>query len=151
MSPLPAQRSQLSEPWIEFLDTEWYGWGQVPEGDRDAWKQGRWAATTVEIHLHLVRQLGQPNRLTEIALTDAELIDEITQSVLERGFDHPMIVVVDKHGRMLLRDGHHRLIAATRLGIAKVPVRFEQGERIKSPTAVPVATMLPTLLLAASS
>lgn len=134
--------------WVcEFLDDEWAHRPVIAPPPGPGWRQGPWANEVVEVPRVLVARLAQPNRMSDI-VADADHIDNLTASIGSRGFDEPMVVVVDKHGRMLLKDGHHRLVAATRLGLGRVPIRFREGEKIGSPTAQPVATMLPALLLA---
>lgn len=114
------------------------------------WRRGPWAGEVVEVPRVLVARLAQPNRMSDIAV-DVDHIDNLTAEIRQRGFDEPLVVVLDKHGRMLLKDGHHRLVAASRLGLRLVPIRFREGEKIGSPTAQPVAAMLPALLLAVAN
>lgn len=130
----------------EFLDTEWHDRPPFTPKARDAWRIEYPEA--IPLPISLVRKLAQPNRLAEISLNDRDLLDYLTTSIGDRGFDEPMMVVLDDHGRVLLRDGHHRLIAASVLGLSTVPVVFQQSKKINIATAQSVAAMLPRLLSA---
>ncbi len=130
---------------MEFLDTEWYDHWQETPVKTQGWETGRFADQTVLLPLALVRKLAQPNRLSEIQLTDKDHLQDLLTSVKARGFDEPMVVVLDDHGRIVLKDGHHRLIVAVQLKLLKVPVRFQRSKRINT-AACSMADMLPQLL-----
>lgn len=134
--------------WQEFLDAEWFqsDWVEVSK-PVEGWTIDRYAEETVLLPLSLIKPLAQPNRLNEISLIDKDLLDDIEVSLAERGFDTAMVVVVDDFGRIVLKDGHHRLIAALRLRLQVVPVRFQRGKKINT-TASSLSELLPRLLLA---
>jgi len=42
------------------------------------------------------------------------------------GIKEPFVILIDGKSRMTLQDGHHRLLSADRVGLLKIPVRFEK-------------------------
>lgn len=127
---------------IEFLDTEWFEYW-VPATRRDRW---RWAAngsSAVTVPTSMIVALMQPDRLRMIR--DESLV-ELTASVKQYGFLEPLTVVVDMLGRAVLKDGHHRMLVCELLEIGRVPVWFNQSERIRVQGGLPMATLIGELV-----
>lgn len=93
-----------------------------------------------------MERLAQPDRINTIRLRETDQVDVLIDDLRFRGFSEPMIVVVDVRGRMVLKDGHHRLLAATVLGIDRVPVRFRRSERVSTSGGAAAQDMIPLLM-----
>lgn len=132
----------------EFLDAEWYDHWQTLPSKRDAWRTGKHADVTVEVPLALLGQMVQLDRASTISVHDKDYMDELISSIRSRGFDIPIVVAIDRNGRMVVKDGHHRIAAAQRLGLRLVPTRFENAQKLSMNGSVLVQSMLPALLLA---
>lgn len=109
--PIPYE-IHWRDPWPE-------PWRDAPGGDR---------AFLVPRSKLVV--LAKPMRLAEIR-HDRLRLAEIETSVQKRGILHPLIVVVDRNGKVSLLDGHHRLLVAERIHMDALPVVIREGERIR--------------------
>ncbi len=127
----------------EFLDEllDVAPWRPRP---RDAWRRGRHADTTFEITVTVLGQLANPTRIRDIS-RDVDRLTWVRESMVDRGIDQPLILVVDHAGRVTLRDGHHRYLGAVALGWVSLPARLEVSERIRS-HGIPVHEVLAGLM-----
>lgn len=57
----------------------------------------------------LLHEIAQPARLREIG-TDVERLGWLRGLLLTDGLERPLEVTVDVHGRIVLGNGHHRLL-----------------------------------------
>ena len=62
-------------------------------------------------------------------------IEDIKQSIAEKGFTEPLIVEVDTNGNSNLIEGNHRLFAAKELGVKNIPVRVVRGKNVEESRA----------------
>ncbi len=115
--------------WVEFLDENQFRVEWLPP-IRDRWRNTP-NVGAVEVPIAVLWNLANPQRLVEVARNQAWL-DMLTVELQHRGFDKPGVVVVDRSGRIALKDGHHRLVCATALSLGVMPVRFVRAERIRS-------------------
>lgn len=133
---------------IEFLDDMWHERPLPrPPRPRDAWRTTRFAASTVLVARPLVEMVAQTVRLSQIRARERDVIDEIGDSIRQRGFDLPLLLVVDSLGTLLLKDGHHRIAAI--MGddrVPLVPVRFKTAERVQVSGGQAASLMIPLLL-----
>jgi hypothetical protein len=100
--------------YCEFLDTEWY-FDAVPVS-RPTYKR---------LPVWLIRSIAQPSRVRKILTTDEDILSDLSLSVARYGLLKPIILKLDKNGRITLFDGHHRMIVAERLGIQEMPFTIE--------------------------
>lgn len=132
---------------VEFIDTEWYqAEPLVVFIEKEGWTRGLWADQVVLLDQDLVSGLAQPDRLTEIQRKDIQILDDLEVAIRHRGFDEPLLVLIDKNGKVVLRDGHHRLVVSRRLGIKKLPVRFKKSENIRYNAGMMARDVLPRIL-----
>ncbi|WP_435185165.1 CBS domain-containing protein [Halobellus sp. EA9] len=85
-------------------------------------KVGKLMRTLEQIHEITVHQDSRTVRLDDLTPTQARVYaDELEgrQYELERGLAEPL-VVIDNGGDLLLADGHHRVMAAYKLGIEEM-------------------------------
>ena len=90
------------------------------------WKEEGYANVSESVPLASLEKLREFDRAGVDALpgtASREKIDALKESISERGFDSPLILGVDKKGRLVLEEGNHRLAAARELGLESVPVR----------------------------
>lgn len=100
--------------YSEFLDTEWY-YDTVPV-PRPTYKK---------LSTGLLRGLSQPSRIRRILTTDEDILHDLSLSVARHGILEPVILKLDRNGRITVFDGHHRVIVAERLGIQEMPVEIQ--------------------------
>lgn len=135
---MPAQPEFLDE----YLDVaDWQ-----PRRPRDAWRRGKFAEQSFLLSLSVLQVLANDRRTAQISM-DVERLAWIEQSLKERGVDQPLVLVVDRAGRLGLKDGHHRVLIASRLGWSSLPVRLERSDRLRS-HGVPAHDVLGDLLRA---
>jgi hypothetical protein len=63
--------------------------------------------------------------LAEITVKDKDIINSLVDSISRIGFKESVAVLIGE-SKIRLKDGNHRLIAAMRLGIKKMPVQFSK-------------------------
>lgn len=106
------------EPKVELPGPEW-----IPE----PWRVTSPDAVLVSIDvLHLV---AIPEDLRR-AVNDQARSDKLFGLLAEQGCRTPLELVHDLHGRVVLGDGHNRLVAGSRLGWSALPVVFKGSPRI---------------------
>lgn len=77
-----------------------------------------------------VSALASPDRYREVNRTDKAWIAELRADIEVHGFRNWLEIVVDDGGRLVLRDGYHRLVVAQELGVDRLPVTFTPSPRI---------------------
>lgn len=112
----------------EFLDHEWYSsFEPVPE----PWREHRWAARSFLFTRSFLLDLAQPERLQQVR-ADTEHIAALRHDLSVNGLRRPLEVVIDRAGRVVLRDGHHRLVASAGLpGFTTFPVVFTESDHVR--------------------
>lgn len=130
---------------IEFLDNETI---QPFQPKIPVWQQNNPDAFLLDTEL--VHRLSQPGRLQEILLKDRGIIEDLKTKVANTGFTHPLILKLDTHSKIVLYDGHHRLIVALERKIEAIPVKLEQCESLSLKT-VPVLEALKWILTSGNS
>lgn len=78
----------------------------------------------------VVYALADRERLCHIEGHEEFLLEILGADILANGLQDPLEVTVDADG-VRLRNGHHRVILATRYGIEWMPVVFKTSPRIK--------------------
>lgn len=109
--------------WVEYLDESHFIRDFSP-GPTD-W---RYRDDVFRLPTAWVLQTAQRMRLKEIH--DSERRTFVREYVASYGLD-PLTIVLDMHGRVVLEDGHHRLLAARDLGIPSLPIVFKYSEQIR--------------------
>lgn len=73
---------------------------------------------------------------------DDDHISRIAASMKADGFkkDEPITLERYRNGKMLVRGGHHRLAAAERAGLRRVPVRVQESDKPAPRSLVTLAT-----------
>lgn len=62
--------------------------------------------------------------LEKLQELDGTRLEELVRDIIQNGLKTPLLVDVDQN---ILFNGHHRLIAAMRLGLTELPVKFSHG------------------------
>lgn len=81
--------------------------------------------------VEVLLQITDKNRVGQIYRTEKVYTDMIEEDVLVNGITGFGEVVLDEAGRVVLRDGHHRLMICERRGIKWMPVIFTFSPRIR--------------------
>lgn len=129
----------------EFCDEYLIVQDWMPPRPRDAWRNGRWAGEVFPVPLATLQQLVNPHRVADIQ-REVEWLAQLTVELDERGVDEPLVLVVDRLGKLGLKDGHHRVVCAGRLGWERLPCRLIRSDRIRS-HGVPVHDVLGSVLV----
>ena len=103
--------------YAEFLD-ESHFYRDPPRNKVNLYKVQTYSVPTI-----VVDACANPQHLNSIRVEDADYIDELTLDIKKRGIRTPLDIWCDSEGFIFLKEGHHRLIAAKRLGIDRLPVR----------------------------
>ncbi len=103
------------EPWGEFIDTEWYREGvivptPVDPITLDPWR-ARYAGGVVLVPRDILEAVVQPEQLRFCEQGDLTKVYEVRLQISMVGLLEPLELVVDSYGHVILRDGHHRLVA----------------------------------------
>lgn len=85
------------------------------------------------------------NRTRLIRISDSDRLKVVTREVKSGVTSSPLVVVVDNSGKVALKDGHHRLLAAKTCGYRYLPVIFKPSRRISS-HGVHIKEVLPGLI-----
>lgn len=98
----------------EFLDTECYVQHPPPPIDpvtSDPWRiQSRWGPCIMVRRLYL-EGVAQPERIRFCEGEDREKTDLVRAELLAEGLREPLELVI-RLNQIVLRDGHHRLVAS---------------------------------------
>lgn len=142
--------------WGEFLDTEWYQEGIVIERPvdpitLDPWRtSGRWEGRIFLISRELIEKVAQTERII-FCYGDSDRVRHIREEIFTGGLREPLELVVDLNGRVVLRDGHHRLLATDGLEhFQKLPVIITHSDRIRVDGAVAIHAGILHVLLSSS-
>ena len=101
---------------------------QIPVPPLQPWRD-RFADVAV-LPVALLRGVANPEEL-RLAGMHTDRLDVITRGYRDPGPLRPLTVNVDKFSHVVLADGHHRVLVAERLEIARLPVQFELVEHIR--------------------
>lgn len=146
LGPRAASGHVTAECWGEFLDHEWYYAAVMPRV-KEPWRRHPMAVHSFLFPRELISTLAQDERLREVR-SDHERIETIRSSLLQDGLCKPLELVVDAQGRLVLWDGHHRLLASEGISwLARLPAYFTRSESIRV-LSQPVADLLEALLRA---
>lgn len=115
--------------YAEFLELPQHIQPWKPKG-RDGWRRGMWSNASFEVNLSWLLRLARPERLVEVR-RDRERIDPLIKDIAERGIDCPGLILLDTTGKLVLKDGHHRLVALGELRAEKMPVRLKPVDKIR--------------------
>ena len=144
----PEQRPSSAGSWGEYLDDEWYYQSPAVPPRPEPWRDHPLSSQAVLVPRHIVEMLAQPARVGQIS-RDTERLDSIRASLLSDGLKEPLEIVVD--GRIVLRNGHHRLTCTTELpGFEMWPVVFAPSDGIRC-RAIPIANVMALLLTEAET
>lgn len=134
--------------WGEFLDHEWYY--RAPPGRQlpEPWRYHPVAPHCFEFDRSLIGLLAQPVRLRTIS-RDTERLGTLRSELLRDGLRTPLEAVADGNGHVVLRDGHHRLLASDGIpAFRAMPVFFSPSAGIRVPSH-PIAGLLEAMLRSA--
>lgn len=117
-----------------------------PEPWPEPWRTGEWAGRAGLLDRAVVDAVTNPAERRGAA-RDTLRISIIQQSVREVGYTTPLQINVGRAcGKVVLKDGHHRLIAGENLGLTVLPVWFKIVERIPG-WGVSVGLLVPAIFL----
>lgn len=85
---------------------------------------------SIVMSIAILEQAAQPGRLVEIS-RDHERLATLEEAIRSEGLRERLRLNVDDIGNALLKEGHHRLIVARRLGYRALPVEIKRVERVK--------------------
>lgn len=131
----------------EYLDLEWYYEpSPQPEPQPEPWRQHRLAPQCVLVPRQILLSLAQGPRLVEVG-RDWAAIAEIRVQLENEGLREPLELVIDRDGRIVLRDGHHRILATDGMGqFDYLPVLITRSDRGIAVSCTTVYEILPALL-----
>lgn len=118
---VPPYVSSRTEPWKDH-----------PKAERVALRL---------VPLHILEASADQNQLKQIHTREQQYIAELMQSLQADGLHEPLQMGIDKRGRLLLKNGHHRLVAATLLDWRRLPVELSG---LKHATEETFLMLLPT-------
>lgn len=101
---VPPYVSSRTEPWKDH-----------PKAERVALRL---------VPLHILHASADQNQLKQIHTREQQYIAELMQSLQADGLHEPLQMGIDKRGKLLLKNGHHRLVAATLLDWCRLPVEL---------------------------
>ncbi len=123
--------------WGEFLDHEWYAEGAPVVVPQDPWRTNPlWAGQTVEMSREILKKMVNKEQMQRIQLRDMAKVHEVAASISEVGLERPLTLVVDRAGWIVLKDGHHRLLATEGMGgYESLPCTLKYSEKIRVASA----------------
>lgn len=99
-----------------------------PKRTAEPWESAFPTATLIPVIT--LQIIAQPDDLVR-ARRDRDRVASINDQIASAGgLTTPLEVVVDRQGRVVLGDGHHRLVNATNTGRATMPVTFTMVSKI---------------------
>lgn len=122
------------EPWGEFLDHEcYYEPAPIPI---DPWTLDPWRQTHADVVLFprdFIESIVQPEQLRFCLTTDLDRVWELEELIAADGLQEPFVIVLDHSGHVILRDGHHRLVAMRNWShFDLIPCVIESSEKIRT-------------------
>lgn len=136
--------------FVEFLDNEWYDSKRYPRlapHKLDPWRN-KCLKSVYLIPRSILEDIVQVQQYQYCISQDIEKVDLIRQSILEVGLEKPFEIVIDSRGVIILRDGHHRLIATQGLKhFDFIPCTISKSEVIRATGGLLIRDILPRLLL----
>lgn len=87
-------------------------------------------ATAPFLPTDTILTIVDPDQLA-VAQADTERVARLAAHIAAHGLRHPLEIVADARGRIVLKDGHHRLVVALRTGTVALPVTIKRSERIR--------------------
>lgn len=142
----------MAEVWGEYLDTEWYRDQVVVEVPEDPWTADPWRGQTkfgpmFLVPRDLLHSIAQTERVSWCMDHDHDQLMLVQKDIAERGIEEPLELVIDASGRLILRDGHHRLMATGwHPHFNLLPCYFTHSDRIRASGAQPIGLLLTDLL-----
>lgn len=122
-------RSDPLQPWGEFIDTEWYAEGAPIPLLSDPWRQR--PLNIVMVPRDILEAIVQPERM-RFCDSDHEKLAQVRAELLRDGLREPLELVLDNQGRIILRDGHHRLVVTRAWRhFETLPCIFTRSEQIR--------------------
>lgn len=120
----------------EFIDTEWYEpWPDPPAPPVELFKQDPWRGAHRDVFLvprAIVEDAVQVNWMRDVERTEAWKIEELAADIEVNGLRTPLLLSVDRDGRLILHHGHHRTAATRRWAwFDWLPVQVQLSERIR--------------------
>jgi hypothetical protein len=107
--------------------TDW--WAPVfPDPPKEPWRHGPHGATSIVVGVELLAEIADPRRLQELAAVETQYLLDLEGDIKENGIQEPLLLIVDGLGRIAMKEGHHRTIVATRIGMTGLPVRLRTSE-----------------------
>lgn len=119
--------AERREPFEEFIGST--AVIQMPRAKRSNSKE--YGPNARMVPLSLLMSLIDPADFGNIRRLESEKMNDLCADIESRGVQLPLLVALDEQGKMCLRDGHHRVVAAAVLGIEELPVELEQSNRVK--------------------
>lgn len=125
-------RSDLSpsEIWAgEFLDHEWFHPGPAePDPFPQPWLDHPESSRCFLFPRALLLEMAQGPRLALVS-REVDYLAGLRSSLSTVGLREPLELVIDRAGRIVVREGHHRLLATESLAeFDRLPAYFTQSE-----------------------
>lgn len=122
--------------YCEFLDTEWYEserFIRQPGYMKDPWKSNKQYKDIFLVPRIFLETITQKKQYNYCLITDQEKVFEVKRDINENGLRNPLEIVVDSGGSIVLRDGHHRLLATDGIDhFIYLPCFMTQSENIRA-------------------
>lgn len=100
----------------------------------------------INLPLLSVQKMASQEYINKV-LIDVETLREYTETIVDRGFDHPLEINVHPiTGWCSLTDGHHRLVIGSHIGYISLPVELTFVDK-KVEYGVAAAEVLPGILM----
>lgn len=132
---------------VEFLDLEWYyAEPPAPEPRPEPWRHHPLAGACLLFARDVLMAMAQGPRLALIS-RDGEYLDRLRASLVAEGLKVPLELVIDREGRIVLKDGHHRLLVTEGVeGFETFPARLTRSDTGIAVTCATVFDILSELL-----
>lgn len=101
--------------------SDWWRLELPPAQPPEPWRNGRWENVIV-LERAQVMSWADPVKLRD-ASRECERMARV-EKLAHEGFEEPVTAVVNGQGRIVLKDGYHRMVIAERDLIEMIPVRF---------------------------
>lgn len=118
----PQQRPPELPPYADW-------WTPVfPDPPKEPWRGGPHGDSAIVVGVELLAEIADPRRLQELGAIETEYLLDLEGDIKENGIKEPLLLIVDGLGRIAMKEGHHRTIVATRIGMTGLPVRLRSSE-----------------------
>jgi hypothetical protein len=122
---------------------------ELVEPPLEPWRDGLHGSAT-PVAIDALLEVADPVKLENIRRWERDYTAEIGAKIENEGLREPLVLLVDRKGRVCLWDGHHRLVIGVDQEWEKAPVRIETTDMNRG-YGKPVAEVLSALLAGAQS